>query len=156
MQISHYEENHLYIVNVGDNLTIETVGTFNQYLKPLIDNILKENHMRGMILDMKRVSILDSSGIGTICGKLIKLKKINKKLVLCNANKNINDIFTVSGLRSALTIYSSVAEAVAMLGTVEPTVSIDERVIKKPVLPQKPLREKGLENFVDKKSRVVN
>ena len=157
LQVSHYEENNLYIVTIGNDLTIETVGTFNQYVKPLIETVLLSKDMRGVVLDMKKVSMLDSSGIGAICGKLIKLKKTGKKLALCNINKTIKDTFVVSGLGSTLTYYSSIPEALAILGTDEtPDRKEPEHVVKKPILPKNPPKEKGLENFMDKKARERN
>ncbi|MBF0279362.1 MAG: STAS domain-containing protein [SAR324 cluster bacterium] len=154
LQVGHYKENNLYIVTVGDNLTVDTVATFNQYVKPLMEDVLKTTQMRGLILNMKKVFMVDSSGVGTICGKLIKLKKAEKKMVLCNVNKTVTDTFADSGLGSALTYYSSVQEAIAIIGRVETPVREESvPIVKKPVFTKAPPKERGLENFMDKKAR---
>lgn len=149
LQINHYEERNLYVVTIGGSLNSGSIGSFNKYLTPLIDSIVKRDHMRGLILDMKGVGMLDSSGIGSICGKFVRLKKVDKKLALCNVNKNVSNSFSVSGLKNTLTFYNNIPEAISILGTAEVVALKEPESAKKPR--PKISQGKGLEDFLDKK-----
>ncbi len=113
--ISCYEKNKVYVVSISGEITHESVGEINEYLKPILAEI-KQNKLTGMILDCKKVTMIDSSGIGMICGKHISLKKEGKRFVLCNLNDRLWKVFQATKLTGNLTIYSNIHEAIMTVG----------------------------------------
>ncbi len=53
---------------------------------------------RGIVLDFSDVTLMDSSGIGLIIGRYKKLREKGCALYVCNLNRQIDKVFSVSGL----------------------------------------------------------
>ena len=72
-------------------------GIVKKYLNDFVKQI--ENSIeKTIILDMKRVNFVDSSGIVLIV-KIYKLsKKLNRQFCLCNVNKEIKNLMRVVNL----------------------------------------------------------
>ncbi|MGB9678548.1 MAG: anti-sigma F factor antagonist [Thermoanaerobacteraceae bacterium] len=66
---------------------------------------------KNLIFDLKNVNFMDSSGIGVIIGRYKKAKEKNGKVVLVNANSQLNKIIEISGLMRIIKCYNSIEEA---------------------------------------------
>ncbi len=117
LAFTDYIEKNVYIVAVGGNITSQSVRSFNQFISPILNQVTKHSKINSLVLDMKGVSLLDSSGIGVICGKFVRMKKAGKKLALCNVHPTVKQILKTSGLGSTFTFYQNVPESLAILGT---------------------------------------
>ena len=87
------EDNQLVIYLYGDvdnkacnEYKATIIGTINKY--PYLD----------VTLDLSNVSFIDSSGIGMILGRYNQLHQQNKTLTLRGVNKNIDKLFTLTGI----------------------------------------------------------
>ena len=115
VQFTHYQDQNVFVVTIVGDLTSPNSAEFNKYLKPILEAMDKSAGLNGLVFNLEAVSMLDSSGIGIICGKFIRLKKQNKKLALCNAGRRVVDVFEMSGLGKTLPFYDTLALALIPL-----------------------------------------
>ncbi len=137
MHLTHYEQDNVYVVSLQGDLTSSSVFTCNQYLEPILENMKRKN---GIILDLKGVSTIDSLGVGFICGKLARLKRQKKKLVLCHVSSSLHEVFVLTRLDSLLTFYSTSMEALHFLG--------DQPKKKAPKIFDTPRQKEEPKNFI--------
>lgn len=71
----------------------------------------------GLVLDMARVPLLDSSALGIIIATLQFLKTMNAKLVLLNPQHTVLDVLQVTRLNTILEVYSDEESATSAFGS---------------------------------------
>ncbi|MBF0289534.1 MAG: STAS domain-containing protein [SAR324 cluster bacterium] len=113
--MSHYEQNRIYIVSMSDDILSDTVSQVNRYLKPLMDAI-ENSKIEGLLLDCHRVGMIDSAGIGMLCGKYVRLKKFNKKFALCQLDQDLFIMLEKLDLIKKLRVVSNVNTALHSIG----------------------------------------
>lgn len=86
-------KNTMYIRMNGE-MDQESVGN----LKDKLIQIIKEKNVKNIVLNLKELTFLDSTGIGIIIGRYNQLKMKGGKVLLCSINKNIERIILLSGL----------------------------------------------------------
>ena len=86
-------KNSMYIRMNGE-MDQESVGN----LKEKLVQIIKEKNVKNIVLNLKELTFLDSTGIGIIIGRYNQLKLKGGKVILCSINKNIERIILLSGL----------------------------------------------------------
>ena len=59
---------------------------------------LVEEQVQHVILNLKEVTFMDSSGIGVLLGRYKEIMKLGGQLVVCSVNPAIQRIFEMSGL----------------------------------------------------------
>lgn len=90
--------------------TLAVIEKVKHELKPIL---IQENTK--MILDMKDINFIDSSGIGCIIS-LVKVAKNNgSALILCNLNKDVADIIDLLHLHMILDIQPDLPSALKRL-----------------------------------------
>ncbi|NOY23160.1 MAG: STAS domain-containing protein [Acidobacteria bacterium] len=89
-----------------------TIGSGDAMLRKRIEDMIKSGH-RQIILNMARVSYLDSSGTGELVSCLIKTRRENGQLKLLNISQKIQDILQIAQLFSIFEVFTDEAEAVA-------------------------------------------
>ncbi|QUY65549.1 STAS domain-containing protein [Helcococcus kunzii] len=90
--IDYKEEENLNVFLSGD-LDINSVETFK-------DDILEKNENidKDVIIDLKDLEYIDSTGIGAIMTVYNDVKKKNRSLTVKNANRNIAKLFKITEL----------------------------------------------------------
>lgn len=86
------------------NLSIEIEAEFEK----MIDAGTKK-----MVLDLRKVEYLSSSGLRIFISAMRKLKEKKGKLVLCNITPMVKKIFKIVELEDLFEIYDSIDKAVA-------------------------------------------
>jgi stage II sporulation protein AA (anti-sigma F factor antagonist) len=59
-------------------------------IREKIDNSIIEKNLKNIIIDMRKIDFMDSSGIGLVMGRYRLLNKFEGKLVVVSANEKIN------------------------------------------------------------------
>jgi anti-anti-sigma factor len=90
------------IVQCKGRLTAE----HSEAMKNHVRNLLPAT--RRIIIDLREVTRMDSSGLGAIVGLYISAKKCGCELVLINYNKSIRDLL---GLTNLLSVFESCAQS---------------------------------------------
>lgn len=90
-------------------------GEIDQYaaaeLKDRIDIEIENSPKRNLIIDLKDVELMDSSGIGLIVGRYKLVTSIGGKFAVCSASDYVRKMLELSGITKIITHYKTIAEA---------------------------------------------
>ena len=83
--------------------------------KELMDayNQAGTNGTRNILLNFSQLEYMNSSGIGLLVTLLIRVRRNNQRLLATGLNDHYRQIFELTRLNEAITIYDSEAEALA-------------------------------------------
>ena len=84
-------------------------------LRDEIDEAMTAFHCRHLILDMKRVSFMDSSRIGVVLGRYKKIKRKGGKLYVTGCSDYIEKILNMAGVFTVTEKKDTVDDAVWLL-----------------------------------------
>lgn len=73
-------------------------------IKTEADKLLKKTGLKNAVFDMRRVTFMDSSGIGVIMGRYRTVSAIGGAVAVFGMTKNIERIIAMSGLREIVII----------------------------------------------------
>lgn len=93
-----------------------TIGSGDVVLRKAIETAL-EGGSRKLVLNMARVSYIDSSGTGELVACFTRTKKAGGQLKLLNISQKIQDILQIAQLFSIFDVYTDESEAVASFST---------------------------------------
>ena len=100
LQISPWED--ALIIRCSGRLTVEHTDEFKSRVRGLIPTT------KGIILDLKEVSRLDSAGIGTLVGLYVSARKANCEFLLTNYSQTVRDLL---GLTHLLSVFEDCARS---------------------------------------------
>ncbi len=80
-------------------------------LKYRVSEVIDKYRIKNLVINMKDVPFMDSSGIGFIIGRYTQLKVRKGKIVICSMNEMIERIFNLSGLKKICLVSVSEEEA---------------------------------------------
>lgn len=80
-----------------------------------IDKVYVDKNLNNIILDLRELTFMDSSGIGLIMGRFKNTKKNNKKLIIVNDNSYVERIIKMAGLLKLVESYPTVELAMKEL-----------------------------------------
>ena len=66
-----------------------------------------ENGTKVVLVDLKNVTFMDSSGLGALVLAFKTLRAANSKLVLCSINEQIRILFELTGMDKVFEIFAS-------------------------------------------------
>jgi len=100
----------------GDIVIFDINGEIDLYNAPEIKEKIKEEMNKGkvnIIINLDKVSYIDSSGIGVLISSLSNLKKVGGALKLINVYASVRKVFELTKLTSFFDIYDSESDAIA-------------------------------------------
>ncbi|SES62418.1 STAS domain-containing protein [Anaerobranca gottschalkii] len=68
-----------------------------------------------VILDLKGLKFMDSSGVGVILGRYKELDKLGGKLVVTGLNDTVKKIFQISGLNKIIKVFDDIPQGMKFL-----------------------------------------
>ena len=68
------------------------------HLRSELDELLQDASIRRLVLDLKKLSFMDSSGVGFIIGRYKVMARRGGSVAVMNADKQMDRIFKMSGL----------------------------------------------------------
>lgn len=93
---------HIRVTQQSDFTTAHLFGELDHHsaeqVKDELDLLIRRFNDMNLVLDLKNLSFMDSSGLGVILGRYKKLKTKGGKMYIRNANSQIEKVFTVSGI----------------------------------------------------------
>ena len=72
-----------------------------------------EGGTRAVLLDFSRLEYMNSGGIGLLVTLLVRANRAKQRLLACGLNDHYRQIFELTRLDEAITIYGDEAEALA-------------------------------------------
>lgn len=94
MLLNFNEYDSTLLISIEGELDHHTSEIF----KDQIDESVKGRKYDKVILNMKRLNFMDSSGIGVLIGRYKTLKSMGIDLAVVNVNSQVRKIFEISGL----------------------------------------------------------
>lgn len=85
-------------------------------LREALEGALGENAVRHLVINLARVSFIDSSGLGVILGRYKRLAGAGGRVSLVGAQPQVRRILELSGLLRIMSEYASEEEAIARAG----------------------------------------
>ena len=79
-------------------------------LSDLVRTLIQENK-NSVILDISRVELMNSSGLGILISALTSVRKAGGDLVMVNITDRIKNLLSITKLSSIIHVYDSVDEA---------------------------------------------
>ena len=99
MQVTIQSESNAAVASVEGRLDAVTAPELESQLSTVIDD-----GQTSMILDLSGLEYISSAGLRVLLTAAKKLKTVKGKLVLCNVQETVMQIFEISGFCSILTI----------------------------------------------------
>lgn len=93
---------HIRVIQHSDAVTASLFGELDHHSAAQVKNelelIIRRYKDADLVLDLKNLSFMDSSGLGVILGRYKTLKALGKSLYIKNPSRQIEKVFTVSGI----------------------------------------------------------
>jgi len=99
----------------GEVVILDISGEIDLYNAPEIKDIVNkliEQKKYNVIINLKEVTYIDSSGIGALISSLSNLKKYQGGLKIINVFASVKKVFELTKLTSFFEIYDSEEEAI--------------------------------------------
>ncbi len=92
-------------------------GSFSVENLKMLEKTLQKHYEEGkhIIIDLSRVTFLDSSSLGVIVLYFTKLEESNRHLVLIRVKQDIYQMFTITGLTRRFRVFNTLEKAVEFL-----------------------------------------
>ncbi|MFW5808036.1 MAG: STAS domain-containing protein [Spirochaetota bacterium] len=111
MEINKRETNDIVILDI--------TGEIDLYNAPEIKDIINklvEEQKYNVIINLEKVTYIDSSGIGALISSLSNLKKYQGGLKIINVFASVRKVFELTKLTSFFEIFDSEDEAISSFG----------------------------------------
>lgn len=86
----------------GDDLYVYLYGEFDdsvaKTIRENIDMLIDSFVFSRLVIDMRDVSFMDSTGIGVLLGRYKKLRSLGRKLSVKNVNFQVDKVFSMCGI----------------------------------------------------------
>lgn len=89
-----------------------------EHLKVMMEREIESGKIAHIILSMKHLSFMDSSGLGVILGRYKQITGRGGKMVVCDVNASVYRLFEMSGLFKIVSIEENESIALSSLGVV--------------------------------------
>lgn len=106
---------HVRSVDVKTSL-IEIHGEVNSFAEDALMTAYSQasnNGVRTIILDFSKLDYMNSSGIGLLVTLLIRVQRQKQRLLACGLSEHYRQIFELTRLDEAISIYADESSAVA-------------------------------------------
>jgi len=95
------------VVRLEGELDLHTAERFRQ----VVERALAETGARDLVLNLGRVTFIDSSGLGVILGRYKRLRESGGNMSLVRASSRIKPILEISGILRIIPLYGSEQQA---------------------------------------------
>ncbi|WIV10716.1 anti-sigma F factor antagonist [Proteiniborus sp. MB09-C3] len=103
MRISLDTRDKMLIVNFNGELDHHSA----EEIRKEIDKIYFERRLDHIVLDLKKLNFMDSSGIGLIMGRYKNVSDNGGKLYIINASSRVEKILKMSGILKIVQMYNT-------------------------------------------------
>lgn len=100
---------HISMEMMNNILVVKLTGELDHHsaesTRKRIDKAIMENNSKNIIMDLKDLSFMDSSGIGLIMGRYKNISEKNGELLVISDNPYVDRILKMSGLLKIIKAY---------------------------------------------------
>jgi stage II sporulation protein AA (anti-sigma F factor antagonist) len=87
-------------------------------VKAQMESAITKGEINHIVLSMKDLTFMDSSGIGVIIGRYKQITSKGGKMIVCDVNPAVYRLFELSGMFKILTFHENERLALSSLGVV--------------------------------------
>ena len=87
-----------------------------EQLRKLATQAIEEDDIRHIVLNLERLTFMDSSGLGVILGRYKQIKQLHGEMVVCAISPAIERLFDMSGLFKIIRLEQTEQFALQRLG----------------------------------------
>ena len=98
------------IVSIDGELDLESAPLFKETVEKKLNQY---DSVRHLILDLEKVSFIDSSGLGAILGRYKRLSVQGGRISAINISRPIQRILELSGMLKVMSIYQNRDQALS-------------------------------------------
>lgn len=111
---------HVEMESIGDILIVRLEGELDHHtadqLRGQMEGKINEDEVHHVLLSLKNLHFMDSSGLGVILGRYKQIKAVGGDLIVCSINPVIYRLFELSGLFKIIKVKETEEEALHILG----------------------------------------
>jgi stage II sporulation protein AA (anti-sigma F factor antagonist) len=107
LNISTLVKQGVLIVRVDGELDMHVADEFRK----TVDDALEDSGVKYILLSLKGVTFIDSSGLGVILGRYKKVSALGGRMATANARPQVAKVLEFSGLSKIMNMFGSEAEA---------------------------------------------
>lgn len=85
-------------------------------LREKVSSAIEENNVCHIVLNLEKLSFMDSSGLGVIIGRYKQIKQVHGEMVVCAISPAIKRLFDMSGLFKIIRLEPTEEYALQRLG----------------------------------------
>lgn len=111
MEIRFLVKDHAYVVEPSGELIIKSLNVFQQAMGEKVKETAQSSDLRALVVDLSKVSIIDSSGIGYLTGSHLALQRAGKSLLLCHMNDTIQEMFELIRMDDIMPLFITIEDA---------------------------------------------
>jgi len=100
------------VLRLSGELDVYTADTFRQKA----DQAMRVSGTRAVVLVLRQLAFLDSTGLGAILGRYRWLQERGGRMALAGASGRVKTVLEVSGVSRLIPLFDSERKAVAALG----------------------------------------
>lgn len=100
MNVKHFIEDKVLLFEITEELDHHT----SERIRKRADYEIQRFMPKKVIIDFKRVTFMDSAGIGLIIGRYKQANSFGGKLEMVNVNNKIRKVFEMSGILKIIPI----------------------------------------------------
>lgn len=106
LQIDVRRKNNYAILDLVGEVDAYTAGRFREIMLRVI-----EEGSKNIIVSMKNVEYIDSSGLGALVGGLKRVSEKNGRILIICDNPQVKKVFEITGLEKVFQIFPTEPEA---------------------------------------------
>jgi anti-sigma B factor antagonist len=111
MEINQRAKNDVTVLDISGEIDLYNAPE----IKDIINQLIEEQKYN-VIINLEKVSYIDSSGIGALISSLSNLKKYQGGLKIINVYASVRKVFELTKLTSFFEIFDSEDEAISSFG----------------------------------------
>ena len=101
----------LDLKQVRNTLFVRITGEIDmmvaEKLRKAIDHRLETNRISNLVINLEKVTFIDSSGLGVIIGRYKKMTNLHGKMFIVGARPSVSKILMFSGINKLVSMYNN-------------------------------------------------
>lgn len=107
VKIEYLPEKGIVLARVEGELDMRAAPGFRETIDAAVDNY----RAKRLVLDFKKVSFIDSSGLGVILGRYKKIMPAGGRIAIAGARPQIKRVLELSGVLKIINLFETEAKA---------------------------------------------
>ena len=107
MLVSFKKANHTLIVSLEGELDHHNASRIREQ----IDEKFTVTHSKNMIINLKNLHFMDSSGLGVLIGRYKTVSAAGGKIAVAEPSSTTKELISLSGIHKIMPVFSSLDEA---------------------------------------------